>query len=141
MPDGSKVSVNLQARLDMEQKDWPTQTAGDAKASGSRETPESQAHDGISLTDAAVYGHAAGRRDQASPSTNGRSSEWSTPQAHDQSMGDARRVGRYGTAAGGRNLNDEVMAPGTKGRLNHRWVCQLMNFPADWLDLDTGDKH
>lgn len=34
---------------------------------------------------------------------------WPTPQAHDcQGVGDAKRVGRYGTKAGGRNLVDEV---------------------------------
>ncbi len=34
--------------------------------------------------------------------------QWPTPQAHDAAKGDARRVGRFGTKHGGRNLNDEV---------------------------------
>lgn len=34
---------------------------------------------------------------------------WPTPQAHDCQAGDPKRVGRFGTAAGGRNLTDEVM--------------------------------
>lgn len=34
--------------------------------------------------------------------------EWATPQAHDATPGDPARVGRYGTAHGGRNLNDEA---------------------------------
>ncbi len=34
---------------------------------------------------------------------------FATPQHHDASAGNADRVGRFGTAAGGRNLNDEVM--------------------------------
>jgi hypothetical protein len=33
---------------------------------------------------------------------------WPTPQAHDAGIGNAARVGRYGTLHGGRNLNDEV---------------------------------
>lgn len=34
-----------------------------------------------------------------------------TPQEHDKAAGDAERVGRFGTAAGGRNLTDEVVHP------------------------------
>ena len=34
--------------------------------------------------------------------------QWPTPQAHDVAKGDAKRVGRYGTKHGGRNLTDEV---------------------------------
>lgn len=34
---------------------------------------------------------------------------WATPQEHDHHVGDAERVGRFGTTAGGRNLTDEVM--------------------------------
>src|SRR5262245_22406082 len=45
---------------------WPTPTAGDAKASGSRTAEGSAAHPGISLTDAAVHGltikHTAARK-------------------------------------------------------------------------------
>jgi hypothetical protein len=33
---------------------------------------------------------------------------WPTPQAHDAAPGDAKRVGRFGTKHGGRNLNDEA---------------------------------
>ncbi len=33
---------------------------------------------------------------------------WATPQAHDATKGNAKRVGRFGTKAGGRNLTDEV---------------------------------
>jgi hypothetical protein len=33
---------------------------------------------------------------------------WATPQHHDAAAGDAARVGRFGTEAGGRNLTDEV---------------------------------
>ena len=33
---------------------------------------------------------------------------WTTPQTHDTTKGDAKRVDRYGTQHGGRNLNDEA---------------------------------
>ena len=36
-------------------------------------------------------------------------SSWTTPQAHDAHPGDAKRVGRFGTEHGGRNLADDVM--------------------------------
>jgi DNA (cytosine-5)-methyltransferase 1 len=35
---------------------------------------------------------------------------WATPQAHDTTQGNPDRVGRFGTKAGGRNLNDETVA-------------------------------
>lgn len=40
---------------------------------------------------------------------DGEVTQWATPQAHDAGTGDADRVGRFGTDAGGRNLNDEVL--------------------------------
>ena len=40
---------------------WPTPTAGDAKASGSRNTPQSKANAGISLTDAVRMDGGTGR--------------------------------------------------------------------------------
>ena len=40
---------------------WPTATAGDAKASGSRNSPNSKANGGLSLTDAATTGNSTGR--------------------------------------------------------------------------------
>lgn len=36
---------------------------------------------------------------------------WPTPQEHDKAAGNAERVGRFGTDAGGRNLTDEVVHP------------------------------
>ena len=36
---------------------------------------------------------------------------WATPQAHDSKAGKADRVGRFGTAHGGRNLADEALLP------------------------------
>ena len=46
---------------------------------------------------------------QRDDSLQQRSRQWATPQAHDaQGAGNPNRVGRYGTLAGGRNLNDEA---------------------------------
>ena len=44
---------------------WATPTAGDAKASGSRNAPDSRAHLGTSLTDQIRTGDSHGRRDRA----------------------------------------------------------------------------
>lgn len=77
---------------------------------------------------------------------------WPTPQAHDAKPGMAKRVGRYGTRAGARNLNDEVQmwptptanrrsglqSHGTNailGQLNPRWVEWLMGYPDGWTEL------
>jgi hypothetical protein len=89
---------------------------------------------------------------------------YATPQAHDAKSGNAKRVGRHGTKAGTRNLNDEVLYPtpahrdyrspnakpysdrggNTKGEqlpnfvggsLNPRFVCQLMGYEADHTNL------
>ncbi len=89
---------------------------------------------------------------------------WATPQAHDAKKGDAKRVGRFGTKAGGRNLNDEVakwptphgfskdgksngpsgnelgravnkMQDANGGSLNPDWVEWLMGWPIGWTDL------
>ena len=49
---------------------------------------------------------------------------WTTPQTHDKSKPDSRRVGRYGTKHGGANLNDEAAlvvgktATGTKSQVD-----------------------
>ena len=42
-------------------KRWPTPTAGDSRSSGSRNTPGSNAHAGVSLTDAVLTGSSTGR--------------------------------------------------------------------------------
>jgi hypothetical protein len=100
---------------------WPTPTGNDAKASGSRNTPQSNAHGGESLTDAARGDGGKGRL-------------WPTPQAHDAAKGNPERVGRFGTTHGGRNLNDE-MATATSGSLNPRFVEELMGFRIDHTAL------
>lgn len=62
---------------------------------------------------------------------------WATPQAHDAMKGYAHRVGRFGSKAGGRNLNDEaVLSTGLGvGQLNPTWVEWLMGWPMGWTDL------
>lgn len=52
-----RLSLESMARQDR----WPTPTVGDAKAAGSRNTPTSNAHPGISLTDAVRGDGARGR--------------------------------------------------------------------------------
>jgi hypothetical protein len=47
---------------------WPTPTQGDSKSSGSRNTPASKAHPGISLTDAVRGDGGTGRRSSAAAS-------------------------------------------------------------------------
>ena len=44
---------------------WPTPTATDSKAGGSRNTAASKAHPGLSLSDAVTTGDSAGRRDRS----------------------------------------------------------------------------
>lgn len=46
---------------------WPTPTAGDARASGSRNTPGSAAHAGVSLSDMVTTGDSLGRQDRTTP--------------------------------------------------------------------------
>ncbi len=84
---------------------------------------------------------------------------WPTPQAHDAQKGYAKRVGRFGTKHGGRNLADEVLiwptpgAGGSKGsgpkglgggteakamasgQLNPQFCEWLMGYPLEWTVL------
>jgi hypothetical protein len=102
---------------------WPTPTAGDAKASGSRNTENSRANPGLSLTDAVRGDGGTGRN-------------WPTP-----SKADAE--GGPGTSGrdGGMNLRTAVAwdkppdggtsTPQTKTRsLSPMWVEWLMGFPV-----------
>lgn len=94
---------------------WPTPTASDMKASGSRNTANSNAHPGVSLTDAVNRDDGAGRRDRMKNSMNGKSPAWSTPRSQDEYE---REQASY------------------CGRLNHRWVAQLMGFHPQWCDVN-----
>jgi hypothetical protein len=55
-PDGSQTLPSVVQRM------WPTPTAGDAKASGSRNLEGSKAHAGVSLTDAVTSGVSTASR-------------------------------------------------------------------------------
>jgi hypothetical protein len=81
-PNGEKRQIELGAVAAM----WPTMTNS---GSGNRDTKESR-----------HYGHG--------PTLNDAANLWATPQTHDSAGGDPSRVGRFGTAAGGRNLADDV---------------------------------
>lgn len=111
---------------------WPTPASRDWKNDGN--APAAQARNSPCLPAAVVI---SGLAAPASPSTNGKLRDWSTPQAHDsQGMGNPQRVGRFGTMHGGRNLNDDAAKEaGSRGTLNPAWVTQLMGFPDGWLDL------
>ena len=97
---------------------WPTPTAGDARGSGSRNTKNSKAHPGISLTDA-VRGD--GGRGRLMP----------TPASTDYKIASApgQRRGQLGDPAMG------VIPAG--GRLNPTWVeSYLMGWPIGWTDCE-----
>lgn len=84
----------------------PTPTAGDAKASGSRNTPTSQAHPVVSLCDAVRGDRGTGRQQFATPDANC----W-------KGGAENQRKGQ---------LN---------GSLNPTWVEWLMGFPLGWTAL------
>jgi len=92
---------------------WPTPTCGDAKASGSRSLPSSEAHAGTSLTDAV--------RPDRSKAT------WPTPAARDYRSGSHRSDNLHPNREGSFQL-PEVL----RGRLNSDWVETLMGLPVGW---------
>ena len=121
---------------------WPTATAGDAKASGSRTTASSNAHPGISLTDAAVHGISI--RDTADRKA------WATPTARDwkDTPGQAscndehdycdllpRQVFADQQHPESSSTNGKPLEPSRL--LNADWVFQLMGYPREWGRLST----
>jgi hypothetical protein len=92
---------------------WPTPTAGDANGSGSRNTPNSKAHPGVSLTDA-VRGDGGKGRIYPTPTTQDASNN-----------GGPSQYGRKTLP-----LNAVI-----GGQLNPTWVEWLMGFPLGWTDL------
>jgi hypothetical protein len=146
----AKQGINLQRSLDVEAiraASWPTPTAGDAKASGSRNTMESGAHQGVSLTDAIRGDGGVGRLGRGSDSTTGSPRAWSTPNAEggtgylSGAERDTWRPTLEGQAAGIEPvLHSTARQKKPEGvRLHHKWVAVLMGFPEDWLDID--DSH
>ncbi len=162
MPDGKKRQVDLAHQVKMvETGRWPTPTAGDSVASGSRDLPRSKAHPGVSLTDAVRTGN----------STTPRRPQWPTPKGspsgpdfaracREGSVGDdlatavARTQKRWGTPTGQmwkgpakwenrkrkgkqRPECDKLLKDQVFGQLNPTWVEWLMGFPPGWTDLDV----
>lgn len=95
---------------------WPTPTAGDAKAAGSRNTPQSNANPGLSLTDAVRADGGTGR--------------WPTPTGRDWRGPNTLPYAERGGGTKGEQLPNAV-----GGALNPRWVEWLMAYPDGWTDL------
>jgi len=128
---------------------WPTPTAGDARGSGSRNTENSKAHAGISLTDAVRGDGGKGRT-------------WPTPRASDADRGgrgELLHCVKTGTPRGaGKQWPTHTASdwkgsskPGQRrgqlseartivgGKLNPAWVEWLMGFPIGWTDCDASE--
>lgn len=103
---------------------WPTPTAGDAKGSGSRNLPGSNAHPGVSLTDAVTAGNSTTPR------------RWRSPTAADALGGPMNPADRQGHTL---NLKEQVWVGGGGGSLNPTWVEWLMGFPLGWTDLELSE--
>jgi hypothetical protein len=95
-------------------KEWPTPTAGDRKSAGSRNLPGSDAHAGVSLTDAVIHGGSSTPR------------EWPTPCATPYGR---QKTGTDGAAIRP-SLETQVKKPGMQ--LNPEWVEALQGFPIGW---------
>jgi hypothetical protein len=91
----------------------PTPTAGDAKSSGSRNTENSKANPGMSLTDFVRQDGGQGRQ-VATPDANCWKGGNRKAQITDPSYG--------------------ILPDG--GQLNPTWVEWLMGFPTGWTDLE-----
>jgi hypothetical protein len=134
---------------------WPTPTAGDAKASGSRNTTSSKAHPGTSLTDAVRQDGGTGRlwptptardRHTIAKVSRGQGSldrgeeripplavavtRWPTPAARDYRHPNASPYSLRGGGTKGEQLPNAV-----GGALNPQWVEWLMAYPSEWTAL------
>ena len=135
---------------------WPTPTAGDSKASGSRNTEQSKAHAGMSLTDAVRGDGGKGRMwptptknaNQDCPSERRRNTPalasavkvWPTPAAHEGRLGyQDRTLGKKGSQESlcTKVIDEEGGRRATSGQLNPTWVEWLMGFPLEWTDLNV----
>jgi hypothetical protein len=111
---------------------WPTVTAGDSKSAGSRNTPHSNAHPGISLTDVIRGDGGTGRRIRGEQKLSARVKLMPTPSANDW-KGSSKPGQRR------RQLTDPEMGViplGGGGMLNPTWVEWFMGFPLEWTALE-----
>ena len=98
----------------------PTPTAGDAKSSGSRNTPNSKAHAGISLTDYVKKDGGKGRM-------------WPTPCASEARQGyQNRNNGKKGSQESLSTVVQGGPAHKVGGALSPTWVDWLMGWPIEW---------
>jgi hypothetical protein len=143
--DATRAGIPLAIAVQL----WPTPTQGDCKASGSRNTATSQAHPGVSLTDAVRQDGGTGRL-------------WATPKSS-PSGADYARAGR--PESGGDDLATQVQRnwstpaardgahnkgrgwdlprhvdQGPAGQLNPEFVEALMGFPISWTETQDGPR-
>jgi hypothetical protein len=135
---------------------WPTPTAGDSKASGSRNTINSKAHAGVSLTDA-VRGDLGTGRLWPTPTTQNAKCNgshpapasrqggmplqeavkmWPTPASKSDSGGvHGMDGGARARAMLRRNVDEATAKAMCTGSLNPAWVEWLMGYPLGWTVL------
>lgn len=105
---------------------WPTPTTGDARSSRSRNTEGSQAHPGLSLTDAIRADGGKGRGATTRQT-------WASPTKRDaQSLAKVKR-GKGSKAAGQERIEPLPVQAG--GSLNPDWVEWLLGWPIAWSAL------
>jgi hypothetical protein len=113
----------------------PTPVASDAYGSGSRNTPTSNAHHGLSLTDWARGDGGGGRG--GNPKASGPRRLLPTPRAAEWKgtgpIGSKSHVHRLSRGYLDATMQDLT---GTSGRLNPRFVEWMMGLPPDWTDPD-----
>ena len=159
MPGGPRqtiTSLNVMVKA-VDRGLWPTPTAKDADASGSRNLPGSKAHPGVSLTDAVRSGNSTtprwptpksspsgpdyARQDRSRrPDSGGDDlatavARWPTPLMSDASGGPRARP----EDSNARPLKEAVWMGGGGGSLNPTWVEWLMGFPLGWTDSEHSE--
>jgi hypothetical protein len=141
----------------------PTPTASDANGAGSRNTPTSKAHAGVSLTDwakgdggtgrliptpTASLGDSTGRTPPSAATAAARYAQgkrnlddWAALNAQDllptPQAQDHRNCADY--SDGSRGHSPQLRHLG-KGRLNPRFVEWMMGLPPGWTDVDGLDR-
>jgi hypothetical protein len=106
----SSTGISLQTAVQI----WPTPTAGDSKASGTRNTSTSRAHFGLSLTDAVRQDGGTGRM-------------FPTPISRDHRSGKASQATH--------DKNSRPLSEQIGGSLNPTWVEILMGLPRGWTRI------